>query len=84
MRTTVCWRPPLDLEALGLSLYSLQVTSGTEQQTFSIPLGSLSYCWFEFNVQGCGIVAKMTQLRCQAKFLTCYCLSVILLLIVKE
>jgi len=25
MRTTICWRPPLDLEAPGLSLYSLQV-----------------------------------------------------------
>jgi len=23
MRTTVCWRPPLDLEALGLGLCSL-------------------------------------------------------------
>jgi len=25
MRTTVCWRPPLDLEAPGLSLHSLLV-----------------------------------------------------------
>jgi len=27
MRTTLCWRPLLDLEALGLSLYSLYVYS---------------------------------------------------------
>jgi len=43
MRTTLCWRPLLDLEALGLSLYSLySLYSLLANPALNVPMSAAS------------------------------------------